>query len=211
MNTLERLQALEKPCFALFRNLPAAVDLEPAEATIRRGEAEFIAASKHFNALLRLVPEPCKLADEALVDWSWVELLIRSNRLNEGNLEPQYDTSYASRAGYWEGCEEIKDEEVFGDSYTIVWLCSYDIDQVVASAVEYYLHRNPQPGYSAGWILLDLWQTRLDRICLLDDVMENYEFFQEAETAISEALDRLPNGPSKEGWDALEKFLREGY
>lgn len=181
------LDSLEKPCFLLIKNLdfehPSDLD-----SPISRGEIQ--AHSTNFNELKKMIPAP-QLPEE---DY---KLSLFEKKFGEIKISvAQYDDSP------WDISEgDPNDYEIFGESYTIIWICEQNEDEIADFLVEQYLKLKD---------LISIWEFYIDRMHVypyysLEQTSE--DFYENIGNSFENRVNECKNPPSDEEWDSLNDYL----
>ena len=123
------------------------------------------------------------------------------------------------------------DQELFGESYTVLWICPTDVEQVIyflMSHVNQYMAISPRPydflatmdaacteeasaSRFGAWDLFYFWRTYQDRICFActeDDKFDDLlDLANEIRGGFAQRLKEMPNGPTDWDWERFEELL----
>lgn len=105
--------------------------------------------------------------------------------------------------------EPPTDLAIFGESYTVVWLCPPDLDRVTAAVMD-HIERRTKGGTKEidAFLLLEVWRDYLDRHHVAAPLSEEArERWLELNGEVEHRIRSLPNAPSEEAWDELERYL----
>lgn len=203
MNNYDALMALDKPCFVLLRNLPLDESGNLTRSAILAGDFEFVAHAENYEDVDRLVPEPRLPVQDGRIKWGVVQRLARSQRINAGecwSIDLFFSTSHHVME------EDVPDHEMFGESYTILWICS-DVDSATAALVEKYKKFRSAGELEVWEFLPKLWGSYADHAYPLDPdarPLDNYEFNQKIRRSLDAALRQMEDGPSDAEWKDAE-------
>ena len=181
------LDSLEKPCFLLIKNL----DFEhPSDLDSPISRGEILSHSTDYDDLKKMIPNPQLPEDE-------YKLSLFEKKFGEVRISmAQYDDSPLDIS---EG--DPSDYEIFGESYTIIWICEQKEEEIADYLVAQYLNLKD---------LISIWEFYIDRMHIypyysLDQTSEDYyeNICNSFETKVNEC--RIP--PSDEEWDSLNDYL----
>jgi hypothetical protein len=103
----------------------------------------------------------------------------------------------------------VADTDIFGESYTIVWIVPPDLEAVVAALMQ-RVQENLQEGENicAGH-LWRLWEDCLERASVYTrgGKINAWKFLLDVKDALEQQLNALPHGPSASDWDNLDELL----
>jgi hypothetical protein len=178
---------VEKPCFLLIKNL----DFEhPSDLDSPVSRGELLGHSTSFDELKKKIPAP-QLPDE---DY---KLSLFEKKFGETKISlAQFDDSP------WDIADgEPNDYEIFGESYTIIWVCNPNEDGIAEYLVEQYLMSRD---------LITIWELYIDRMHIhpyysLDQTSEDY--YENICNAFEYNVNKCKNPPSEEEWDSLNEYL----
>jgi hypothetical protein len=183
----EILESIEKPCFLLIKNLDFEHP-EDLDSPISRGE--IIAHSKNYDDLRNRIPDP-KLPED---DY---KLSLFEEKFGEAN--PAVARFDDSPLDITEG--EPNDYEIFGESYTILWLYHYHEDSIADYLVEQYLKSKD---------LISIWEFYIDRLHIYPSYsleQTSLDFYEDLCTIFEKKVSSCPNPPSDKEWDELNDYL----
>ncbi len=183
----EYLSGLKLPSFVLIKNLKFEHDYD-IDAAIARGEV--INYNLSFDALRSEIPKP-RFPDD---DYKTSLLDSKYGQVSEDELEYD-DTIFDITEG------EPNDYEIFGESYTIVFLSPPEKDNLLK-----YLRDR----YSKERDLVNIWTSYIDRIHIYPfyslDVTSD-QFIEEISEDFQSLVRKLPKPPDEEEWDELNDYL----
>jgi hypothetical protein len=183
----EFLESVNLPAFILVKNLWFEHEND-FDAPISRGE--IIRQSKEFSELKKIIPQPDLPEDDykqSLFEKKLGELKI-SNAVFD---DSPYDIAEGDPTDY----------EIFGQSYTILWMCSPDIDELTDFLVERYNQNRD---------LIFIWENYIDRMHIFPFYsleMTSDDFYEEICNAFEDKVNNLKNSPSQKEWDELNDYL----
>jgi len=183
----EFLESLEKPCFLLIKNL----DFEhPSDLDSPISRGEILGHSSNFDELKKMIPAPTLPEDE-------YKLSLFEKKFGEIKAKVgQFDDSP------WDISEgEPSDYEIFGESYTIIWICDQGEDGIADHLVGQYLKLKD---------LISIWELYIDRMHIypyysLEQTSEDY--YESVCNAFESSVNECKNPPSEEEWDSLNDYL----
>jgi hypothetical protein len=129
-----------------------------------------------------------------------------------------------------------RDFDIFGESYTVVWVCPADVQAVVDRLMGHAAERltgrigipaplellrlfneaDPRTARRIdGYDLFEIWRQYIDRICFFAPELEpaegpggsRSELREQIINTFSAQLKGMPNGPGDEDWEVLEEML----
>jgi hypothetical protein len=130
---------------------------------------------------------------------------------------------------------QARDRDIFGEGYTIVWVCPADVEAVVDRLLRHVAERlygppdlSAEPPFEAEgptastrridvYDLLDLWSKYIHRLCFhapqlqtpspAEGMKARRQLRQHVVVALLQRLAALPNGPTPQDWDRLDELL----
>ena len=181
------LESVEKPCFILVKNL----DFEhPSDLDSPISRGEIITHSENFEILKKKIPIPQLPEDDyklSLFEKKFGELKVSVAR---------YDDSP------WDISEgDPNDYEIFNESYTIIWVCGQDEEEVTAYLVHQYMKLKD---------LISIWELYLDRMHIypyysLEQTSE--DFYENICNLFEEKVNECDDPPAEAEWDELNDYL----
>lgn len=183
----EFLESVKIPCFVLARNLYFEHEYD-LDAPVSRGE--IIKCSQQIKEVRQLIPRPVIPEDD------YKQSLFEKKIGEMKSANANYDDSPFDLA---EG--DPNDFEIFGESYTIVWFCPPDVEEVTGFLVNKY--RNNRD-------LIKIWENYIDRMHIYPFYsleLTSDDFYEKICDTFEEKVSSLPDPPSKEEWDKLNDFL----
>ena len=181
------LESVEKPCFLLIKNL----DFEhPSDLDSPISRGEIVAQSSNFKDLKKMIPPPRLPEDD-------YKLSLFEKKFGEVKASvAQFDDSP------WDISEgDPNDYEIFGESYTIIWLCDLNEDGITGYLVEQYLKLKD---------LISMWELYFDRMHIfpyysLEQTSEDY--YESICNAFESSVNECKDPPSENEWDSLNDYL----
>jgi len=181
------LESAEKPCFLLIKNLDFEHP-EDLDSPISRGE--IIAHSNKYDDLRRMIPDP-KLPED---DY---KLSLFEKKFGEANVAvAQFDDSPLDIS---EG--DPNDYEIFGESYTILWLCDHSEDSIADYLVDQYLKTRD---------LISIWEYYIDRLHIFPSYSleeTSVDYYENLCNEFEEKVSSCKNPPTDREWNDLNDYL----
>ncbi len=183
----EYLESVELPRFLLVKNLEFDHEND-LDAPISRGE--IIDHSNNYDDLKKQIPLPMIPEDD-------YKLSLFEKKFGELNASiVQFDDSPLDIS---EG--EPNDYEIFGASYSILWICENEADLII----EYLLKQ-----YEKYRELIIIWEFFIDRIHVypfysLDEPSD--DFYENVCKLFEERVQKLKNPPTEIEWNELNDYL----
>ena len=183
----EFLESIEKPCFLLVKNL----DFEhPSDLDSPISRGEILSHSSNFDELKKMIPAPQLPEDE-------YKLSLFEKKFGEAKISlAQFDDSP------WDISEgDPNDYEIFGESYTIIWICDPGETGIADYLAEQYLKLKD---------LISIWELYIDRMHFypyysLDQSSEDY--YETVCNAFESCVNECQDPPSELEWDSLNEYL----
>lgn len=181
------LESIEKPCFLLIKNL----DFEhPSDMDSPISRGEIVGHSTSFEVLKKMIPAPDLPEDD-------YKLSLFEKKFGELKASvAQFDDSP------WDISEgEPSDYEIFGESYTIIWIYDLNEDGIVDYLVSRYLNLKD---------LISIWELYIDRMHVipyysLEQTSEDY--YESVCNAFESSVNECKHPPTEEEWDSLNDYL----
>ena len=186
-NFSEYLSGIKLPSYILFKNLRFEHDFD-IDASIARGE--IVATDTSYDELYSKMPRPSFPTDEYKISL----LDEKYGQIDEIDLEYD-DTVYDIAEG------EPNDYEIFGESYTIVFLCPPDEDFIVEYLVQQYQHTRD---------LVDIYMNYIDRLHIFPFYsleVNTDSFVENLSENFQQKVRNLQNPPGKDEWEELKDYL----
>ncbi len=175
------------PCFVLFKNLRFEHDYD-IDASIARGE--IIDSDTSCEKLRSAIPRPQFPDDEYKISL----LDSKYGHISEDELEFD-DTLFDITEG------EPDDYEIFGESYTLVFICPPDEEFILK-----YLSNQ----YRKEKDLVNIWISYIDRLHIFPFYsleVTSDKFLENISENFQSIVKELPEPPTKEEWDELIDYL----
>ena len=232
-NTIGQLRI---PLFCVVRNIeqPEAFIDSPFEVADLRGGLVGLAPTYEYAR--RLVPQPEYPEGSVQQERFHARFGWKHVQISDGTMVqqvPKFGFDDDARSAFSHQSQEIAtDTELFGESYTVFWLCP-PVPEVIAdtlldhvqqlracethpSSLRALLERhgalNPymRPCETIdGFLLLYVWQYYFDRICLRvsnDSDHEHRDVCQVASETFVTQVNQLPRGPLAADWKRLDEL-----
>lgn len=183
----EFLDSLDKPCFLLIKNL----DFEhPSDLDSPISRGEILAHSTIFDELKKMIPSPQLPGDD-------YKLSLFEKKFGEIRISvSQYDDSP------WDISEgDPSDYEIFGESYTIIWISEQGEDEIADYLVEQYLKIKD---------LISIWEFYIDRMHIYPYYsleLTSEDFYENICNTFENRVNECGDPPSDEEWDSLNDYL----
>jgi hypothetical protein len=202
------LSAVQLPIWCLFKNLETG-GLDPEEENIRSfAWAEVSQDKGHLRDLIptpEVPPGEPKILEAFLKHFEYESLAAFEADKRKDMDEFHFDDKISN----WDQVETFSiDYRIYGESYTLLWLCPLDKELIVRKLIE-EVGRETQ-GLTKrvdAAILAYIWEEFIDRIHFLThppaDQPSSANFWQEVTREFQTQVDRLANSPAKEDWDEL--------
>ena len=183
----EYLESVELPRFLLVKNLGFAHEND-LDAPISRGE--LIDHSNNFNDLKKLIPFPKLPSDDyklSLFEKKFGEIKANNAQFDDSPLD------------ITDG--EPNDYEIFGESYSIVWVCGNNVDSIANFLVNQYEKYKD---------LVLIWELFIDRIHIfpfysLEETSDDY--YENVCNSFEEKVQKIKNPPTEIEWEQLNDYL----
>jgi hypothetical protein len=178
---------LKLPVYILFKNLRFEHDFD-FDAPVSRGE--IIATGESYDELRKKLAKPVAPVDEyklSLLDAKYG--IIKESELEFDDTI--FDITEANPSDY----------EIFGESFTIVFFCPPDKNQIVKYIVD---------DYNANRSLVDTWSKCIDRLRIFPFYsleITSDDFHDEIAADFESSVNSLAKPPAPEDWDALNDYL----
>jgi hypothetical protein len=221
-----------RPQFCVIRSLARTVPVAQCPFNLTDLRGEFVGLTRTFDQARQLVPQPEYPEDTFRQDQFHKRFGWRHIALSDGSLLKEVP-SFGFDDKPITDCRR-SDRDLFGETYTVFWLCPLDIEVAVSTlidhveqligsdsrtaALESLLERHHalgpywQPCETIDcYLLLFVWRNYLDRMCLWggDSSSHAYaEFLNVVRQRFVDHVSQLPNGPSRHDWDRLYKLLQ---
>ena len=227
------------PVFFLLKNMqedyPGVVYFDAAEL-----DGDVLRTADSFDAIQRLVPRPTPPTDpekQSLLLQRCGEALAYDATAHEWRVqwpELAFDTHPNHNSVRVTSCQ-ARDRDIFGEGYTIVWVCPAEEEAVVDRLLRHVAERLYGPsdlsaapsveaeGPTAStrridvYDLLDLWSKYIDRLCFhasqlqtpspAEGMKARRQLRQQVVMALVQRLSQLPNGPTPKDWERLDELL----
>lgn len=188
----------ELPVFALFKNLVLEDGYEP-DAGIR--DYEWMKTNRSLEPLQDQIPQPEFPEAQEQVDLLYEKF---------GDVLPEDEDEYWFDDSPQQLNEEIQDTSIFGETYTIAWLCPPDKKRVMSALMEHLKEATDQyrETVSADHLLV-VWEEFIDRILFVADQPINYgsQLITEIKEELPARINKLPNAPTEADWDRFNEEL----
>ncbi len=183
----EYIGSKKVPGFILIKNLMFEHQND-LDAPITRGE--LIGYDSHFGELKKIIPYPSVPEDDyklSLFDKKFGEL--------RGAKAEFDDSPFDIHEG------DPTDYEIFGESYTISWICPPDPEKVSDYLVKRYGEKRN---------LIIIWDNYIDRMHVfpfysLETTSD--EFYENVCDLFEEKVNEISQPPSEKEWDELNEYL----
>lgn len=195
---MDKIRKDQLPAFYLFKNLRLE---DPFIQDSSIESFEFMQRGDSFYELQNLIPNPEYPEEPALL-----KLFI--HRFGDVLPEDENDYWYDDTPGQL--CEDIQDKDIFGDSYTILWVCPPNKQLIIDAIIEHL--KAETRGFRDEILeshLIDIWNDFIDRIQILSESNDIYgsQIISEIKEELPRHINKLPNAPSESTWEEFESNL----
>jgi hypothetical protein len=165
----EVVEQVDLPAFFLVRNM----EYEDRKTTDVKGE--YVAHAPTYDEVCAYVPEPSIRTDPDNLAPLRKRCLVR--KLETGSERMLERPCFFTDLDFTRFSTTKRDREIFGETYTIIWVCPPDLNQAVKVLIKeieqsvkspHLVHflRHPDAeddGRATGFDLLDIWTRYIDR------------------------------------------------
>jgi hypothetical protein len=188
----------ELPVFVLLKNL-VMEDGYSEDSVI--SSFEWYKTSKNLKELQAMIPRPKFPKAEEKLDLLYVKF---------GDVLPEDKDDYYFDDAPAQLDDDISDIEIFGESYTILWVCPADKEKIIAAILEHL--KKVTDNYKRDVDennLFDVWSNYLERMWIYARDKETFavQVVSEIKEELPELIARLPNAPDDHTWDEFENML----
>jgi hypothetical protein len=183
----EALESIKKPCFVLIKNLDFEHP-EDLDSPVSRGE--IIGYSTDYEELRKKIPDPILPEDDyklSLFEKKFGDMQQSVARFDDSPLDIS------------EG--EPNDYEIFGESYTILWICDLEEDSIADFLVQQYLKNRD---------LISIWEFYIDRMHIYPPYsleQTSVEYYENLCNEFEERVSSSKSPPSENEWNELNDYL----
>ncbi len=181
------LRSITIPKFILIKNLWFE-HINDLDAPITRGE--IIKYAEDFDEVKMAIPHPALPEDDYKQSLFEKKLGELKKSLAVFDDSP-YDISEGDPADY----------EIFGESYTVIWVCPPDVEEIVDYLVEKYAELRD---------LVAIWEYYIDRMHIypfysLETTSD--DFYDNVCDLFEKKVNKLEEPPGDKEWDELNDYL----
>jgi len=107
-----------------------------------------------------------------------------------------------------EDLESTTDFDIFGESYTILWVCSNNVDETVNTLIQHTIKLADSRQSTIGDQITNIWIYYIDCISINSDDKDfdslDFDFIVKEE--YKNQISKLPNAPTQADWDYLDEM-----
>ena len=189
------------PRFYLIKNLSiGSINLESTKAFVN---GEIISSSKDCYELQKLIPKVKIPTDEC----SSYKLLENYDCIPK---EIRFDDS--PYALFDEAkIDEYSDKELFGKSYTIVWVCNDNPEVILKEIISHIKNEIMTNNKDCIKVLLEAWQNYHDRLCIFTEKKNAEDIKNKVTKGFKIIIANIEGHPTEYQWNQFEQKMLKIY
>ncbi len=197
----KQLETFNSPRFVLFKNLKFKEDsllLDIHE--IKQGEIVYVGDT--YTEVSKYIPKSIYPTD------------VEKQQLFEDKYGDRDDVDFSFNVSPYaivdidpEDVERMPDFDIFGESYTVLWVCPADVEVIVKSLIN-HIKRQAKQNSTIGGELYTIWVDYIDNISINShqDQIAAVELITQVKKVFEKEVNLLPNIPTQNDWDFIEEM-----